>query len=112
MVKRSNELLTDARRLIIRIDSLLGPESTFNRTLENVERITENSREFSERFDNYGRLLERTMASLDSAAVGIRTAVDSSAGGANTAHPEPRHAGCLCEPSAGRRRDARRDHRR
>lgn len=80
VVQRSNLLLADARTLVNRIDSLLGPESSLVRTLDNVERITENSREFSERFDSYGSLLEQTMASLDSAAVGIRGAVDSSAG--------------------------------
>ena len=76
VVQRSNLLLADASRLINRIDSLLGPGGTFSRTLDNVERFTENGLEFSERFDSYGRLLEETMASLDSAAVRIRRAVD------------------------------------
>lgn len=76
VVKRTNLLLADAQRLINRIDTLLGPGSSFNRTLDNVEQFTDNSRKFSERFDSYGRLLEETMASLDSAAVRIRRAVD------------------------------------
>ena len=84
VVKRSNLLLDQARVLIGRIDTMLAPESSVSRTLDNVERITENTRDFSERFDTYGDLLERTMASLDSAAVGIRTAVDSSAGDVTT----------------------------
>jgi phospholipid/cholesterol/gamma-HCH transport system substrate-binding protein len=76
VARNTNILLDDARTLVNRIDTLMGPGSTFHRTLGNVERITESGLEFSSRFDNYGRLLEETLASLDSAAVRIRRAVD------------------------------------
>ncbi len=76
VARHTNLLLDDARTLVNRIDTLLGPGGTFHRTLNNVERITESGLEFSSRFDNYGRLLEETLASLDSAAIRIRRAVD------------------------------------
>ncbi len=76
VARHTNVLLNDARTLVNRIDTLMGPGGTFHRTLANVERLTENGLEFSLRLDNYGRLLEETLASLDSAAVRIRRAVD------------------------------------
>ncbi len=76
VARNTNLLLEDARTLVNRIDTLMGPGSTFHRTLDNVEQLTETGLEFSSRFDNYGRLLEETLASLDSAAVRIRRAVD------------------------------------
>jgi len=79
VVQRAMLVLDDTHRLISRVDSLLGPANTFNRTLDNVEEITANGRDFSRRFQDYGRLLEETMAALNSAATGFHSVVQDNA---------------------------------
>ena len=79
VVQRTIAVLEDAHTLITRFDTLLGPGSTFSRTLDNVEEFTANGREISHRFEEYGRLLEETMAALDSAATGFNSVVQDNA---------------------------------
>jgi len=79
VVDRTILVLEDARKLVARLDTMLGAESSFAQTLENVEVLTANTRDFSSRFDHYGSLLEETMSSLDSAALGFRSVVDDNA---------------------------------
>ena len=79
VVDRTIIVLEDARKLLARLDTLLGTQSPFAQTLKNVEELTANARDFSLQFDHYGSLLEETMSSLDSAAVGFRSVVDDNA---------------------------------
>jgi len=79
VVGRTIIVLEDASKLLTRLDTLLGPESSFAQTLENVEELTANARDFSRQFDHYGSLLEESMTSLDSAALGFRSVVDDNA---------------------------------
>ena len=79
VVSRTIIVLEDASKLLTRLDTLLGPESSFAQTLENVEELTANARDFSRQFGHYGSLLEESMTSLDSAALGFRSVVDDNA---------------------------------
>ncbi len=79
VVEKTILVLEDARKLVARLDTMLGAESSFAQTLENIEEFTANTRNFSSRFDHYGSLLEETMSSLDSAALGFRSVVDDNA---------------------------------
>ncbi|HUU30443.1 MAG TPA: MlaD family protein [archaeon] len=80
VVSRTILVLEDASSLIRQIDSILGPKSSLPRTLDNVEVFTANTRDLSEHFDTYGQMLEETMRSLDSAAVGFRNLVEDNSG--------------------------------
>jgi len=81
VIERTTLVLEDARALIARLDTVLGPGSSFSRTLENIEVLTANTRVLSQRFEGYGNLLEETLSSLDSAAVGFRSVVQDNADG-------------------------------
>ena len=81
VILQTKQLLEQAHLLVARIDSVLGKESSFARTLDNVEVLTANARELSGRFEHYGELLEEIMASLDSAALGFRSVVDDNSSG-------------------------------
>jgi len=78
-VDQVNQVLSKASSLIRELERLIGPEGPLPRTLENIETITGNTLVFSERFDDYDRLLKRVLVSIDSAATGINALVDTNA---------------------------------
>ncbi|MEA2062293.1 MAG: MlaD family protein [Gemmatimonadota bacterium] len=78
---QAGKILKRVGSLIIRLEEFLEPQSSLPMSLENVETLTDNARDFSEHLDSYGRLLERVLVSVDSAALSMKALATGNAEG-------------------------------